>query len=275
MSRRSSRRPHPPTPDHLPGWPYPPTPDHLPGGPHPPTPSNRHDRHSPDVPAGVIFDLDGTLVASEVLYATATEQILAPLGRSLRELTPEERSRIPGRAAVENMEFYRRKFGLEESAEDLVRSRVDRIIAMVEADGVRVIPGTREFLEDLSTPGVGALRLALASSASSRYVLKVLARTGLAPFFEVVKTGDDCARVKPDPEIFLAAADGLGLPPSRCLVVEDAHSGILAARAAGMKVLAVRSDYTLPEQSALADRVVEDFRGLGRADVLALLDGGA
>lgn len=237
-----------------------------------PPPERPHVRHPRSPGVGVIFDLDGTLVASEVLYFTATEQILAPLGRSLRELTREERSRIPGRAAVENMEFYRRKFGLEESAEDLVRSRVDRIIAMVEADGVRVLPGTREFLADLRD---GTLRLALASSASSRYVLKVLERTGLAPFFEVVKTGDDCARVKPDPEIFLAAADGLGLPPARCLVVEDAHSGILAARAAGMKVLAVRSDYTLPEQSALADRVVRDFRGLGCEDVLALLDGAA
>lgn len=226
----------------------------------------------PTTPVGVIFDLDGTLVASEVLYFTATEQILAPLGRSLRELTREERSRIPGRAAVENMEFYRRKFGLEEPAEDLVESRMDRIIAMVEERGVQVIPGTREFLADLRG---GAFRLALASSASSRYVLTVLERTGLAPFFGVVKTGDDCARVKPDPEIFLAAADGLGLPPSRCLVVEDAHSGILAARAAGMRVLAVRSDYTLPEQSALADRVVPDFRGLGREDVRVLVDGGA
>lgn len=226
----------------------------------------------PFEPVGVLFDLDGTLVASEILYVTATEAILAPLGRSLRELTPEERSRIPGRAAVENMEFYRRKFGLTEPAEDLVRSRMDRIIQRVEERGVPVIAGAREFLANLRD---GGLHLALASSAASRYVRKVLERTGLGPFFEVVKTGDDCVRVKPDPEIFLAAARDLGLPPSRCLVVEDAHSGIVAARAAGMRVLAVRSAYTLPEQSALADRVVADFRGLGREDVLALLDGPA
>ncbi len=219
---------------------------------------------------GVLFDLDGTLVASEVLYFTATERILAPLGRSLRELTPLERSRIPGRAAVENMEFYRRRFGLEGSAEDLVRSRMDLIIQMVEERGVQVTNGAREFLADLRD---GGMRLALASSAPARYVRKVLARTGLAAFFPVVKTGDDCARVKPDPEIFLAASRDLGIGPGRCLVVEDAHAGILAARAAGMKVLAVRSDYTLPEQSALADRVVSDFWGLGREDVLALLDG--
>lgn len=218
---------------------------------------------------GVIFDLDGTLVASEVLYFTATEQILAPLGRSLRELTRQERSSIPGRAAVENMEFYRRKFGLKEPAEDLVRTRMDLILEMVEEHGVRVMAGAREFLWDLKEAG---LRLAIASSAPSRYVFKVLDRTGLSPFFGVVKTGDDCVRVKPDPEIFLAAARDLGLPPQRCLVVEDAHSGIMAARAAGMRVLAVESDYTLPEQSALADRVVRDFQGLGRDDVLALLD---
>jgi beta-phosphoglucomutase-like phosphatase (HAD superfamily) len=114
--------------------------------------------------------------------------------------------------------------------------------------------------------------VALASSSPRRYVELVLAKTGLAAQFDAVRTGDDCTRFKPDPEIFLSAAAGLGLPPARCVVVEDAHSGILAARAAGMKVLAVASDYTLPEQAALADRLVPDLRGLGPADVTALLD---
>jgi len=218
----------------------------------------------------VIFDLDGTLVASEVLYFTATEAILEPIGRSLRELTPHERARIPGRSALENMEFYRRRFGLAEPAEDLVRTRMDRIIELVADQGVAVLPGAFEFLRSLDRAG---LRVALASSAPRRYVRAVLDRTGLGGFFRVLKTGDDCTRFKPDPEIFLAAASDLGLSASGCVVVEDSHAGIVAARAARMRVLAIHSDYTLPEQSALADRVVADFRGLGPHDVLALLDG--
>lgn len=217
---------------------------------------------------GAIFDLDGTLVASEHLYFQATEEILAPLGRSLSELTPEEKSRIPGRAAHENMRFYCRKYGLPDAPDELSRRRIDNVCRLVETVGVDEVPGARDFLARLRAGGV---RLAVASSSPSRYVRRVLDVTGMAPFFEAVRTGDDVTRYKPDPEIFLAALGDLGLPKARCGVVEDAHAGILAARAAGMRVLAVHADYTLPEQRALADRVVQDFVGLGVADWLALL----
>jgi len=217
---------------------------------------------------GVIFDLDGTLVASEVLYFDATQSILVPLGRSLTELTPSEKSLIPGRSAVVNMEFYRQRFGLEPSAEDLVESRMDQIIARVHTDGVDVIPGAESFVGSLDRAG---FRLAVASSAPRRYVEPVLERTNLGRFFDVVKTGSDVTRFKPEPEIFEKALSDLGLKPDRGLVVEDAHSGIQAAIAAGMRVLAIRSEYTLPEQYNEADRLIDDYRGLGPDDVRELL----
>lgn len=217
---------------------------------------------------GVIFDLDGTLVASEILYFRSTEEILAPTGRSLRELTPVERSRIPGRSAVVNMEFYRLKFGLETPAEELVRVRLDNLIGMVNRDGVAIIPGARSFLDALND---GGFRLAVASSAPRPYVETVLRKTSLEGYFSVVATGSEVSRFKPDPEIFLQAGQRLGIPADRCMVVEDAHSGIMAARAAGMKVLAVRSDYTLIEQYELADRLVDDYRGLDPMDVTDIL----
>ncbi|NOZ00999.1 MAG: HAD family phosphatase [Deltaproteobacteria bacterium] len=217
---------------------------------------------------GVIFDLDGTLVASEVLYYDATEALLAPLGRSLKELTPEEKARIPGRSAVVNMEFYRRRFGLEPPAVELVEGRLAELIRMVRDDGVDLLPGVFGFLEGLKARG---FRLALASSAPRNYVNAVLDVTGLGSYFPVQKTGSDVKRYKPDPEIFQSAGQALGIPPERCLVVEDAHSGFLAARAADMKILAVRGDYTLSEQYELADRLVDDFRGLGPDDVIDLL----
>jgi len=225
---------------------------------------------TPDGQYGVLFDLDGTLVASERLYFNATERILRPLGRSLDELTPFEKSQIPGRAAHENMRLFQAKFGLAGTPEDLTRTRMDLILAAIDEEGVAVTPGTFEFLAAVKDAG---LRTALASSSQGRYVRKVLQKIGLGAFFDAVKTGDDVTRYKPDPQIFLMALDALGLSPARCIVVEDAHSGILAGHAAGMKVLAVTSDYTLPEQTALADRIVPDFRGLGARDVLGLIEG--
>lgn len=218
----------------------------------------------------VLFDLDGTLVQSEDLYHRATQVLLDEVGRSLDELTPHERSQIPGRSALQNMRFYCERFALPESAEALVDRRMDHVCHLVEDEGVMLVPGAREILESLR---MADLPVALASSSPLCYVSRVLRVTGLDEFFEVVKTGDDVTRYKPEPEIFLKAAQDLGIPPGRCLVVEDAHSGILAAKAAGMKVLAVYSDYTLPEQAALADRRVPDFCRLVARDLVALING--
>lgn len=222
-----------------------------------------------DLPAGAIFDLDGTLVASEDLYYGTTERMMNEAGRSLDELTPLEKSRIPGRSGLENFRFYVERFGLAGQPEALVAARLERVMARLEAEGVPLVAGARDLVAALHAAG---WRLAIGSSSPGRYVRRALEVTGLAPFFQAVVTVDDVARPKPDPELFERARAALDLPAARCLVVEDAHSGILAARAAGMRCLAVRGAYTLDAQYALADRFVEDFRGLGPADVQALLD---
>lgn len=221
------------------------------------------------LPFGVIFDLDGTLVASEILYFRATQQILAPHGRSLEELTPLERSMIPGRAALENVRFYCERFGLPYAPEDVSLRRMERVCCLLEEDGVALIPGARGFVQALRSSGA---RMAVASSSPRRYVERVLELTGLASYFDAVRTGDDVTRFKPDPQIFLLAREALGVPVERCVVVEDAHSGIRAGKAAAMRVLAIESEQTLPHQAAEADRIVPDYRGLGVADIAALLD---
>jgi HAD superfamily hydrolase (TIGR01509 family) len=219
---------------------------------------------------GFLFDLDGTLVQSEDLYQRATQLLLDPYGRSLTELTPLERSRIPGRSALQNLTFYCERFALKDPPEVLVHRRMDRVCRMVEEEGVMLVPGAREILESLR---FNDYPCALASSSPRRYVNRVLRVTELAEFFDVVKTGDDVTQFKPHPEIFQAAARDLGYPPERCLVMEDAHSGILAGKAAGMKVLAVDSEHTLPEQRALADRRVRDYCGLVAKDLVAVIQG--
>ncbi len=223
-----------------------------------------------DHPFGVIFDLDGTLVASEVLYFRATEQILAPHGRSLTELTPLERSVIPGRAALVNVRFYCERFALPHLPEELSRRRMEMVCRLLEQDGVSLIPGADTFVRSLRAAGA---RMAVASSSPRPYVTRVLEITGLAPYFDAVRTGDDVTRFKPDPQIFELAREALAIPAGRCVVVEDAHSGIQAGKAAAMKVLAVESEQTLPHQAAAADRLVPDFRGLGVEDIAALLAG--
>ena len=219
---------------------------------------------------GVIFDLDGTLVASEKLYFEATERLLNPLGHSLRELTKEEKAGIPGRSPLENMEFYKKKFGLQDDPRTLAEWRMDRILELIDEKGVEKLPCAKRFIEDLLKNG---FRLALASSSPSRYVTKVLAVTGLANFFEVVISGDQCTRYKPDPEIFLRSIEALGVSKDKCVVFEDSHAGMLAAKRIAVRVVGIRSEYTLDEHYSLADLVVTDFCSITAETLLLLLDG--
>lgn len=218
---------------------------------------------------GTIFDLDGTLVASEVLYRRATATILKKTGRTLDELTPLENSIIPGRSALENMRFYVSRFDLPWSAEFLVIKRMEIITQLLHDEGVMLIPGAFEFCRTLRDEG---FKLAIASSSPRPYVKLVLEVTGLTDFFGVVLSGDDVTRHKPDPEIFTLACEKLNVETSRSVVFEDAHSGLLAARAAGIKTVLVYNDIILPQQRIMADVVIPHYCGLESRDLIKLMN---
>ena len=104
---------------------------------------------------------------------------------------------------------------------------------------------------------------AVATSASRHDADRLLGRTGLRDRFEVVVTAEDVRRGKPDPEVYLLAARGLGLPPAHCLVFEDAVVGVQAARSAGMRVIGVSTAHSETElRAAGAERAVEHFEGV-------------
>lgn len=218
---------------------------------------------------GAIFDLDGTLVASEPLFFQATNELLDRYGLSIDDITPEEMATIPGRSALTNMIFYKQKFGLLESPQELVDMRMTRVLELLRSSGVVMLPGAMELVQALHTDGFA---LAIASSSPRPYVPEVLEFTGLYPYFQVVVTGSDVTRHKPDPEIFERARTALGILKEHCVVFEDAHSGIEAAKTAHIPVIAIDNPITLPHQLALADHLVPTFVGLGPSDVISVIN---
>jgi beta-phosphoglucomutase len=122
---------------------------------------------------------------------------------------------------------------------------------------VALLPGVRALLEHAQAAG---FRQAIGSSAPRANLELILQLTETTPFFEAIVAMEDTRRGKPDPEVFLMAARKLNVPPEKCLVLEDAPAGVQAAKAGGMKCIAVsfvghHSDAAL--QSAGADRVVK------------------
>ncbi len=102
-------------------------------------------------------------------------------------------------------------------------------------------PGVHELIAALRAQGI---RLAVASSSRRLWIDATLRALGLSEAFEVIVAGDDVPRGKPDPAIYLLAAERLRLPPERCLAIEDAPNGVASAHAAGMSVIGVRTPYT-------------------------------
>lgn len=180
-----------------------------------------------------IWDMDGTLVDTAELHFRAWHEVAREQGR---EFTRADFAATFGRR---NPEILRVLFGdrfdekqiadLGEHKEELYRAAARR--------GVQLLPGVRALLEDLHRAGFAQ---AIASSAPHANLELIPRLTGIAQFFTAVVGMEDTQRGKPDPQVFLVAAERLGVAPPRCVVLEDAVAGVQAARAGGMKCIAVR-----------------------------------
>lgn len=199
-----------------------------------------------------IFDMDGVLVDSEPLHLQAINRILEREGHHLSE---EENLRFIGTTLEFTWTELASRFGLTRPL-DYYFDAYDRVILELLQQPLTPAPGSGELIADLRERG---LRLALASSSRRSWIEAALKSLRLDGSFEVVVSGDCVSRSKPDPEIFLLAAQRLEVEPRRCLAIEDSPAGVLAARRAGMAVLAVRTPFTAHLAMHDADWVVDSL----------------
>lgn len=216
---------------------------------------------------GVLFDMDGVLVNNTQAHVKAFEifcerygveewqhklQTAFGMGNDdiMRLILPEEIIREKGMKAL----------GEEKEA----------IYREVYAPEIRPVRGLVELLEELRRRGI---RCAVGSSGCRENVDFVLSNCGITDYFSCIVSGDRVTRCKPDPEIYLLAAEGLHLPSAECLVFEDARVGITAARRAGAgRIVALAT--TLPrdilETQTEADVVIDDFASITDLNTLLL-----
>jgi HAD superfamily hydrolase (TIGR01509 family) len=180
----------------------------------------------------VIFDLDGVLADSEPWWNEIDAKLLAEYGVTYRG---EYHRNVLGVSYRLACEFYKKTFGLSASVEELMRRRGE-IATEFFADRIGLFPSVKPVLKELRQMN---LRLAVATSSVSASARPFLARHELSGFFDVVVTGEEVERGKPAPDIYLCAAEKLGVPADASLVIEDALSGVAAAKAANMRVAAI------------------------------------
>lgn len=181
--------------------------------------------------------MDGTLLDSAEYHWLAWREALAAEGFALT------RAQFESTFGQRNDTILRAYFG-----PDLPLGEVDRIAGVKEAryrelvktHGIDALPGVRRWLDRLH---VGGWHQAVASAAPRLNVETILDALGIADCFDAIVSAEDVQRGKPDPQVFLLAAERLGVSPARCIVVEDAPAGIEGARRAGMRSIGVLSTH--------------------------------
>jgi len=205
----------------------------------------------------VIFDMDGVLVDSGAHHRSAWRALLDELGVVPAE--PDYWRLTIGRPSIEAVPLL---LGRETSWAEAQRlaARKQEHYRRLAGEGPVLVRGVAEFVARLTERAVPR---AVATSASRRDVEALLSRANLRDRFEVVVVAEDVRRGKPDPEVYLIAARGLGVTPARCLVFEDAVVGVQAARSAGMRAIGVSTAHTETElRAAGAERAISDFEGM-------------
>ncbi len=214
----------------------------------------------------LIFDMDGLLIDSEPLWQQAETEVFKTIGIAL---TPAMTAETMGLRTDEVIQYWAAKFpeislNQEEIAEQIICRMQELIITCGQA-----MPGVKEAVKLCQAM---ELPLALATSSAMTLVTSVLQTLDLKDVFEVIASAEEEAYGKPHPAVYLTASDRLGIAAMNCIAVEDSLNGVISAKAAKMKCIAIPSLENREEQRfALADVTLNSLEELTQPKLEALL----
>jgi HAD superfamily hydrolase (TIGR01509 family) len=193
----------------------------------------------------VVFDLDGVLIQTEELW----DEVRSGLARERGARYDAEAQRaMMGMSSLEWSQYMHDELGVPETPDEIS----DEVVRRMEEryrDRLPLIDGARDAVERLAA----RWPLGLASSSNRPLIDAVLELAGLAQLFAATVSSEEVPRGKPAPDVYLEAAARLGVDRARCAAIEDSHSGIRSAKAAGMRVIAVPNPSFPPGEEALAE----------------------
>jgi HAD superfamily hydrolase (TIGR01509 family) len=192
----------------------------------------------------VVFDLDGVLVDSEEIWDRAREELAKERGGRWHDGAQRD---MMGMSSKEWSRYMHDVIGLAEPPEEINREVVRRLTELY-GEHLPVITGAREAVERLAA----RWPLGLASSSNRELIDLVLELLGVRALFAATVSSEEVARGKPAPDVYLEAARRLGVDATRAAAVEDSQNGILAAKAAGMRVIAIPNSHFPPGDDAVS-----------------------
>jgi HAD superfamily hydrolase (TIGR01509 family) len=193
----------------------------------------------------VVFDLDGLLLDSEQVWDDVREDLARERGGRWH---PSAQRDMMGMSSPEWSRYMHDVIGLPEPPEEINREVVARMLERYAA-GPPWLPGAVEAVRRIGA----RWPLGLASSSNRELIDAVLAAADLRSLFAATVSSEEVSRGKPAPDVYLEAARRLGVPPARCAAIEDSQSGIRAAKAAGMRCVAIPNPHYPPDDDVLAE----------------------
>jgi HAD superfamily hydrolase (TIGR01509 family) len=192
----------------------------------------------------VVFDLDGVIVDSEQVWDEVREDYTRASGGTYSESATRD---MMGMSSPEWSRYMAETLRVPGTPEEINAAIVERMLARY-GDAPPLLPGAAAAVRRIAA----SVPLAIASSSNPELIDVVLRVSGLAGDFVATVSSQEVPRGKPSPDVYLEAARRLGMDPARCGAVEDSHSGIRSAKAAGMRVVAVPNPHYPPDDEALA-----------------------
>jgi HAD superfamily hydrolase (TIGR01509 family) len=204
------------------------------------------------VPRAVVFDMDGLMFNSEDVYWEVGCAVLRRRGYAFDRALSDA---MMGRPPQPSFEVMIRWHGLSDTWQQLAAESEECFIELL--DGILTpMPGLLDLLVALEASGIPK---AIATSSSRRLVEAVLSRFQMQPRFQFILSAEDIVHGKPDPEIYLKAAELFGLKPAEVLVLEDSQTGCRAAAAAGAFAVAVPGEHSRGQDFGVASLVIESL----------------
>jgi mannitol-1-/sugar-/sorbitol-6-/2-deoxyglucose-6-phosphatase len=215
----------------------------------------------------VIFDMDGVLIDSEPLWKIAEVEAFAKVNIDLTHRDCEE---TVGLRIDEVVKMWYDKVGWKNiSLQEVENDIVDILIREINLQG-QVLEGVRETLELFQIAGI---KIALATSSAQRILEVVLMKLELTHYFDVTHSAEFEDYGKPHPAVFISAANQLEVSPVDCLVIEDSLNGVIAAKAARMKVVAIpEKTHHFNEKLKIADKILPSLNQFSLDEALKLWD---
>jgi beta-phosphoglucomutase len=209
--------------------------------------------------AAALFDFDETMIDLEPQHTAASEALCRDLGSDYGRL-PDRIRFESGRRILDELAEMRDFFGWTQPVEELLAIRQEHFRDACDRSELAFLPCVEPVVRALRARG---LTLAVTSSAVGRDIDAILRRLGLREPFAAIVDGGMVTRAKPDPEPYVVTAQALGVAAEECVVFEDSRVGVLAAKAAGMRCIAIRSPHArMPQDLSAADLVLPSFCAL-------------